>query len=177
MTSTPATSRITSRGAKLSRYGESFQARLHVTDHWPVPSHQLHSDHSRVLHALFPGIGFKKLLPKLTAKLAEFRSVSQKISVPPFVYPVPNESNEIISQAWLWPRVGQFFRPYDVVLAETGTSGFGMIDVPMPKGATLITQVLWGSIGYTVGALLGAACAARDRQLGRTILFVGDGSL
>jgi pyruvate decarboxylase len=129
------------------------------------------------LHALYPGIGFKGLLPKLTAKLAEFKEVSLKISVPPFVYPVPNENNDIISQAWLWPRVGQFFKPKDVIIAETGTAGFGIIDVPLPKEATLITQVLWGSIGYSVGALLGAACGARDRQLGRTILFVGDGSL
>ena len=129
------------------------------------------------MHALYPGIGFKGLLPNLTAKLAEFREVAQKISVPPFVYPIPNEANDTITQAYLWPRVAQFLRPKDVVVAETGTSGFGIIDVPMPKDATLITQVLWGSIGYSVGAALGAACAARDLQLGRTILFVGDGSL
>ena len=103
--------------------------------------------------------------------------MSQQILVPPFVYPVPDEPGDVISHAWFWPRVGQFFKPKDVVIAETGTSGFGIIDVPLPKEATLVTQVLWGSIGYTVGALLGAACAARDRQLGRTILFVGDGSL
>jgi pyruvate decarboxylase len=138
---------------------------------------ELHSDHSRVLHALFPGIGFKSLLPKLTAKLAEFKEAALKFSVPPFVLPVPNEPNDIISQAWLWPRVAQFLKPKDVVLAETGTAGFGIIDVPLPRGATLITQVLWGSIGYSVGALLGAACGARDCHLGRTILFVGDGSL
>jgi pyruvate decarboxylase len=129
------------------------------------------------LHALYPGIGFKRLLPNLTTKLAGFKEAALKISVPPFVYPVPDEPNDIISQAWLWPRVGQFFKPKDVVIAETGTAGFGIIDVPLPKEATLITQVLWGSIGYSVGALLGAACGARDRQLGRTILFVGDGSL
>jgi len=138
---------------------------------------ELHSDHSRVLHALYPGIGFKRLLPNLTAKLAEFREVAQQIHVPPFVYSVPEEPNDIISQAYLWPRVGQFFRPKDIIIAETGTSGFGIIDVPLPKEATLITQVLWGSIGFSVGATLGAACAARDLQLGRTILFVGDGSL
>jgi len=138
---------------------------------------ELHSDHSQILQALYPGIGFKRLLPKLTAKLAEFKEVSQKIYVPPFTYPVPNEPNDIISQAYLWPRVGQFFEPKDIVIAETGTSSFGIIDVPLPKEAILITQILWGSIGYSVGATLGAACAARDRNLGRTILFVGDGSL
>lgn len=140
-------------------------------------SHQLHSDHARVLHALYPGIGFKGLLPNLTAKLAEFRDVAQAIHVPPFTFPVPDEPNDIISQAYLWPRVGKFFKPKDIILAETGTSGFGIIDVPLPQDTILITQVLWGSIGYSVGATLGAACGARDLQLGRTILFVGDGSL
>lgn len=129
------------------------------------------------MHALYPGIGFKKLLPRLTVKLAEFREVAQKIAVPPFIYPIPYEPNDTISQAWLWPRIGQFLKPKDVILAETGTSLYGIMDVPLPKETTLITQVLWGSIGYTVGALLGAACGARDRSLGRTILFVGDGSL
>jgi len=129
------------------------------------------------VHALYPGIGFKGLLPNLTAKLAEFREVAQKIHVPPFIYSVPDEPNDIISQAYLWPRVGQFFKPKDIIIAETGTSSFGIIDVPLPKEAVLITQVLWGSIGFTVGATLGAACAARDLKLGRTILFVGDGSL
>jgi pyruvate decarboxylase len=159
------------------KYGNTPYIWFHTIDYQPVLPCQLHSDHSRVLHALYPGIGFKRLLPNLTAKLAEFRDVAQKISVPPFIHPIPDESDDVISQAWLWPRVGQFFKPKDVILAETGTASFGIIDVPLPREATLITQVLWGSIGFTVGALLGAACGARDRKLGRTILFVGDGSL
>ena len=113
----------------------------------------------------------------MTAKLAEFKDVAQKIPVPLFTFPVPNEPNDVITQAYLWPRVGQYFKPKDIIIAETGTSGFGIIDVPLPKDSMLITQVLWGSIGYSVGATLGAACGARDLQLGRTILFVGDGSL
>ena len=140
-------------------------------------SFQLHSDHSWVLDALYPGIGFKWLLPNLTAKLAEFSIVAQDIPVPPFVYPIPIDPGDVISHAWLWPRLGEFFGPKDVILTETGTAEFGILDVPLPEGAKLITQFLWGSIGYTVGACLGAACGARDSGLGRTILFVGDGSL
>ena len=58
-----------------------------------------------------------------------------------------------------------------------GTSSFGVLDIPLPAGATFVSQILWGSIGWTVGSTLGAAYAAQDRGLGRTILFVGDGSL
>ena len=43
----------------------------------------------------------------------------------------------------------------------------------MPEGVTFIGQTFYGSIGYTVGATLGASMAARDR---RAVLFVGDGA-
>lgn len=43
---------------------------------------------------------------------------------------------------------------------------------------TAISQVLWGSIGYAVGALQGAALACNESfPHRRVILFVGDGSL
>ena len=59
----------------------------------------------------------------------------------------------------------------------TGTSSFGVLDVPLPDGAVFVSQILWGSIGWTVGSTLGAAIAARDIGLNRTILFIGDGSM
>ena len=127
--------------------------------------------------ATYHGIGMKHLLPKLTARLQPLKENAQLLSVPKFVSPVPEEDNQIISQSWLWPRVGQFFKENDVVVAETGTSSFGILDVPLPKGATFLAQILWGSIGWTVGSTLGAALAAKEKGLGRTILFVGDGSM
>lgn len=43
---------------------------------------------------------------------------------------------------------------------------------------TAISQVLWGSIGYSVGALQGAALAIKEQgSERRAILFVGDGSI
>ena len=138
---------------------------------------QLHSDHTRVQFALFPGIGMKRLLPKLTARLQPFKADAIAQSVPKFSIELPNEDNEIISHTWLWPRVGQFFRTGDVIVAETGTSSFGILDVPLPGGAVMLAQILWGSIGWTVGATLGAAIAAREVGFNRTILFVGDGSM
>lgn len=138
---------------------------------------QLHSDHTKIQYAVYHGIGMKHLLPKLTERLAAYASEALKLSVPKFVTPVPEESDEVISQNWLWPRVGQFFEKGDVVVAETGTSSFGTIDIPLPEDAVFISQILWGSIGWTVGATLGAAVAARDIGKNRTILFVGDGSI
>ncbi|KAF8073823.1 thiamine diphosphate-binding protein [Lyophyllum atratum] len=137
---------------------------------------ELHSDNTKVQFAVFPGIGMKEFIPKLSDRLASYRENACKIPVPKFVTPVPKEDNAIISHAWLWPRVAQFFKSKDVIVTETGTATFGIMDVPLPEKSVLINQVLWGSIGWSVGSLLGAALATKDVGMGRTILFVGDGS-
>lgn len=119
----------------------------------------------------------KRLLPKLTARLQPLQPHASNLPVPRFVSPVPHESSETITHSWLWPRVGQFFKKGDVIVAETGTSSFGILDVPLPDGALFVSQILWGSIGWTVGSTLGAAVAAREVGYERVILFIGDGSM
>ncbi|CAO1631117.1 unnamed protein product [Sympodiomycopsis kandeliae] len=150
---------------------------------------ELHSDHTSVGYAQYPGISMKTLLPKITSGLAQDKdlrlAVTQKtITRPKNVLPTPEQEGDaaksnpdIISQAWLWPRVGQFFRKGDQVIVETGTSSFGMLDATLPDGTRFHSQVLWGSIGWSVGATLGVSLAAREDSLGRVCLFVGDGSL
>lgn len=138
---------------------------------------ELHSDHTKIKFATFKDIGMKQLLPKLTARLHPYHEERPVIDVPKFLSPIPEESTDVISQAWFWPKMSEFFQPKDVIVAETGTSSFGILDVPLPHDAVFLAQILWGSIGWTVGSTLGAALAARDIGLGRTILFVGDGSL
>jgi pyruvate decarboxylase len=163
--------------------------------YWLIFFLQFHSDHVKVQHAAFPAIGMKELLPMLTARLEPASAAVRKIPVPVFTAVVPKEDDEVISQAWLWPTMGKFFKPKDVILAETGssfhtifcpavsfisfsgTSSFGILDVPLPEHSVFLSQILWGSIGWTVGSTLGAAFAARDLALNRTILFIGDGSL
>lgn len=87
------------------------------------------------------------------------------------------DKSDTITQAWIWPRVGEFLKENDIVITETGTANFGIWETKFPKGVTALSQVLWGSIGYSVGATQGAALAARDAgDERRTILFVGDGS-
>jgi len=74
----------------------------------------------------------------------------------------------------LWPRMERFLRPADVVIAENGTSALAMASVRLPEGCSYIAQPIWGSIGFTLPALLGSQIAAPNR---RQILFIGDGSL
>lgn len=88
-----------------------------------------------------------------------------------------SDKTSVITQAWFWPRVGEFLAENDIVVTETGTANFGIWDTKFPRGVTALSQVLWGSIGWSVGACQGAALAAKDMgSKRRTMLFVGDGS-
>ena len=79
-----------------------------------------------------------------------------------------------LTQAAYWQAMQEFVSPGDVLVVEDGTSLAGAGGLDLPRGATLVSQALvWGSIGYTTGALLGTLLAAPER---RHLLFTGDGS-
>jgi pyruvate decarboxylase len=83
-----------------------------------------------------------------------------------------------IEQSYVWQRLGKFLKPNDIVLAESGTAQFGIPDATFPSNTQFITQIFWSSIGYTVGACLGALVAAKEmKHPGRVVLLVGEGSL
>ncbi|KAK5995784.1 Pyruvate decarboxylase [Cladobotryum mycophilum] len=144
-------------------------SQLHTID--------LHSDHCVVRYSTYPGVQMKGVLRQLIDKI----QINQLN-----VQPSPIVQNEVtknfdesptITQTWFWPRVGEFLRKDDIVVTETGTANFGIWDTKFPSGVTALNQVLWGSIGWSVGACQGAALAAADMGVDRrTILFVGDGS-
>ena len=116
----------------------------------------------------------KHLLAKLTAKLP---TPTSAVSMSPYTHPNPQEEHDGITQPWPWPTVESHFWPGDVVVADTGTSAFGTLVISMESGSVYMTRTLWGSIGYSTGAALGATLAARQCQRGKTYLFVDDGSL
>jgi TPP-dependent 2-oxoacid decarboxylase len=78
-----------------------------------------------------------------------------------------------LTQQMLWDRLCEALTPGNVVLADQGTSFYGMADHRLPRGVTFIGQPLWGSIGYTLPAALGAGVAHPNR---RTVLLIGDGA-
>jgi indolepyruvate decarboxylase len=77
-----------------------------------------------------------------------------------------------LTQAAYWQAIQGYVRPGDVLIAEDGTS-YASLGLRLPQDCTVVAQAIWGSIGYTVGSLLGTLTAAPDR---RHLLFVGDGS-
>jgi alpha-keto-acid decarboxylase len=78
-----------------------------------------------------------------------------------------------LNQNVLWDRFCEALTPGNIVLADQGTSFYGMATHRLPQGVTFIGQPLWGSIGYTLPATLGAGLAQRDR---RPVLLIGDGA-
>jgi indolepyruvate decarboxylase len=77
-----------------------------------------------------------------------------------------------LTQAAYWQAMQGYLREGDVLYVDNGTA-FTLFGLRFPPKCTLVGSVNWGSIGYSVGALLGALTAAPER---RHILFVGDGS-
>jgi len=77
-----------------------------------------------------------------------------------------------LTQAAYWQAIQGYLRPGDVLFVDNGTS-YALFGLKLPQSCTFVGSVNWGSIGYSVGALLGTLTAAPDR---RHLLFVGDGS-
>ncbi|MBC3211775.1 MULTISPECIES: alpha-keto acid decarboxylase family protein [Serratia] len=82
-------------------------------------------------------------------------------------------SSEPLDQDYFWQRIQRFIQADDVLVVENGTSGAAIGGMRMPNGVTVVNQPIWGSIGYTLPALLGTMMAAPQR---RQLLFIGDGS-
>ncbi|KAF1798443.1 thiamine diphosphate-binding protein [Mucor lusitanicus] len=131
----------------------------------------LHSFGTTIYHAEYPGVGMVELLPLLTSNLPK---VPLQLSFGERAKPAPiDNSTEEITHNYLWNKVPEYIKPGSIVVSETGTSEFGVFNMDGSKDTKFISQILWGSIGYSVGAALGAAMADRQR---RVFLFVGDGS-
>jgi indolepyruvate decarboxylase len=77
-----------------------------------------------------------------------------------------------LTQAAYWEALQGYLRPGDVIFTDNGTS-YAIFGFRLPPGCTVVASIVWGSIGYSVGALLGTLTAAPER---RHLLFVGDGS-
>jgi indolepyruvate decarboxylase len=77
-----------------------------------------------------------------------------------------------LTQAAYWETIQGYLRPGDVLLTDNGTS-YAIFGFRLPPKCTVLASIMWGGIGYSVGALLGTLTAAPQR---RHLLFIGDGS-
>ena len=83
------------------------------------------------------------------------------------------KDDEPIRQDDLWHIIAEHLNHNNLVFSDQGTAYFGISDVRLPEGVTSYGQPMWGSIGYTLPASLGAAIASPNK---RSVLLIGDGS-
>ncbi|KAI5299759.1 Pyruvate decarboxylase 1 [Ascosphaera atra] len=141
-----------------------------------------HSTYCTVRYSDYPGVGMKGVLRKVVDRIDGLNAKWESGLANVIPKDKRTSMSPTITHAWFWPAIGQWLRENDVIITETGTANFGIWETRFPRGAMNISQVLWGSIGYSVGACQGAALAckelAKEKNINRrTILFVGDGSL
>ncbi|MFN6543866.1 alpha-keto acid decarboxylase family protein [Mycolicibacterium nivoides] len=123
---------------------------------------------------VFAPLDMSAALDAITAILTERGITSPALpAVPTRTHADPPAQEAALTQEYLWDRLSEALTPGNVVLADQGTSFYGMAGHRLPSGVTFIGQPLWGSIGYTLPAALGAGLADRDR---RTVLLIGDGA-
>jgi len=82
--------------------------------------------------------------------------------------------HEKLNHKDFWPLLTQeVIQRGDIVVAEAGSSLFGLLQQNLPPEIDFVSQILWASIGYTLPSAIGAAIASPER---RVLLFIGDGS-
>lgn len=157
---------IISFGTILSDFNTGgFTAKININ-----VSIEIHSYYARVKQSIYENSIFCDTIPALTKRLSSYRYSGEII---PLKKMHSTFEARPITQKHFWQQMAGTLEKNTIVVAETGTSLFGALGMPMPDDATFIAQPLWGSIGYTVGALLGVCQAAPHRPV---IHFIGDGS-
>ncbi|XXG85892.1 hypothetical protein AAC387_Pa11g0897 [Persea americana] len=96
-----------------------------------------------------------------------------RIFVPNGIPLKSQEPNQPLRVNVLFKHIQEMLTGETAVIAETGDSWFNCQKLKLPQGCGYEFQMQYGSIGWSVGATLGYAQAAKDK---RVIACIGDGS-
>lgn len=119
------------------------------------------------------GVNINNLIKDVYAKNFEFDFDSTGLqNVKPDVKYKDNDEQELNLAQYMY-AFKNFMQDNDTIYTETGTSQYGLSFMNLKKDVDFEAQPLWGSIGYTLPAVLGSQIADPD---GRHILSIGDGS-
>ncbi|SIQ52127.1 indolepyruvate decarboxylase [Bacillus cereus] len=138
---------------------------------------EIHPYTVKIIDKKYGPVVMKDVLQQLS-NLIEHRK-EETLEIKPFISESPsiteefNPKAQMVTQKHFWQQIYHFLQENDVLIAEQGTPFFGSATIPLPNNTTYVAQPLWGSIGYTLPALLGTQLADLSR---RNILIIGDGS-
>lgn len=84
------------------------------------------------------------------------------------------DEQQAVSTRYLFGQIQKILSDDYALLAETGDSWFNCMRLKLPEGCPFEIQMQYGSIGWSVGALLGMQAALNNNK--RVIACIGDGS-
>lgn len=113
----------------------------------------------------------KKLKPNHNAYKAYQRIAGE---APLFKANDADNDQSSISTRYLFAQIQEMLSQDYAILAETGDSWFNCMRLKLPEGCLFEIQMQYGSIGWSVGALLGMQAALHHQK--RVIACIGDGS-
>ena len=114
-----------------------------------------------------------KMADVLDSLTKQIETKEFNIEKPIIGYEKTSEPKGKITSEYLYPRIQEFIKENDILVAETGIIPHGVAQIKYPSNVELHTQTLWGSIGWATPAAFGAAVANKSS---RVILFTGEGS-
>jgi indolepyruvate decarboxylase len=120
----------------------------------------------------YQAVTLKEVLRGVIDAVPQITSRPARRPAPPPAMGTDGDGSAKLTQAAYWQAIQGYLRPGDVLLTDNGTS-YAIFGFQLPPDCTVVASVIWGSIGYSVGSLLGTLTAAPER---RHLLFVGDGS-
>lgn len=98
----------------------------------------------------------------------------QRIAGSAPLYHEPDDLNSPLTTRFLFGQIQALLSSDYAVLAETGDSWFNGMRLQLPADCPFEIQMQYGSIGWSVGALLGMQAALHQKK--RVIGLIGDGS-
>jgi len=147
----------------LNAYG--FNLPYKIDEHIAI-----YGTHTYVEGVLYNNVKMSDVLEGVT-KLVD--SKDMHIEKPQIGYEHVASSSAALTSSYIYPRLQEFIKDNDIVIAETGTIPHGVAPMKLPATVELQTQTLWGSIGWATPATLGV-CLAKPNS--RVILLTGEGS-
>ncbi len=115
----------------------------------------------------------RELSKKLKFNDASYKAY-KRIAEETVVYPELDQPDAPLSSRYLFGQIQKMLSDKKALLAETGDSWFNCMRLSLPEGCPFEIQMQYGSIGWSVGALLGMQAALHNQK--RVIACIGDGS-
>ena len=131
------------------------------------------SDVVRVGRRVYRGVALADFVAGLRASLPAARESAAHWARPPAPSVAAPVRDAPLTSRRFYELVRSIISPSSVVLADVGDALLSVAGLPMPAGATSLCQAFYASIGWSVPAALGVACAAPSL---RPLTFVGDGA-